>query len=136
MSKILVIDDDVDFLYAVRLVLEGEGFEVEMATTPKEGLGKVESIQPHLVILDVLLPKDYEGFEVARAIREEHDLVDLPILILTAVHGVKEVPYRFAPDQDYLPVDVFMDKPIEPQELADTVKEMLGERREQPRHPL
>ena len=107
-----------------------------MATTPKEGLGKVESIQPDLVILDVLMPKDYEGFEVARAIREEHDLVDLPILMLTAVHGVKEVPYRFAPDQDYLPVDVFMDKPIEPQELADTVKEMLGERREQPRHPL
>jgi hypothetical protein len=56
--------------------------------------------------------------------------------MLTNVHNVKKVPYRFAPNEDYLPVDVFLDKPIEPQVLVDTVKEMLGERREEPEHPL
>jgi two-component system alkaline phosphatase synthesis response regulator PhoP len=136
MAKILVIDDDPDFLYAVRTVLEGEDFEVETATTPEEGIGKVESIEPDLVVLDVLMPANYEGFEVARAIREEHNLVELPILMLTAVHGVKKVPYRFAPDEEYLPVDVFMDKPIEPTVLVETIEEMLGERREEPEHPL
>jgi CheY-like chemotaxis protein len=136
MSKILLIDDDPDFLYAVQMVLEGEAFEVDTATTPKEGLSKVQSTEPDLVILDVLMPAGYEGFEVARAIREEHHLITLPILMLTNVHNVKQVPYRFAPNEDYLPVDVFLDKPIEPELLVDTVKEMLGERREEPEHPL
>jgi hypothetical protein len=46
------------------------------------------------------------------------------------------VPYRFAPDEDYLPVDVFLDKPVEPEALVDIIKEMLGERREEPEYPL
>jgi two-component system alkaline phosphatase synthesis response regulator PhoP len=136
MSKILVIDDDPDFLYAVQMVLEGEAFDVDTATTPEEGLSKVKSAEPDLVILDVLMPTGYEGFEVARAIREEHNLITLPILMLTNVHNVKQVPYRFAPNEDYLPVDIFLDKPIEPELLVDTIKEMLGERREEPEHPL
>ena len=136
MSKILIIDDDPDFRYAVRMVLEAEGFEVEMAATGEEGVSKVLDTQPDLVTLDVIMAEDLEGFEVARTLREEHNLMELPILMLTAVHSVREVPYRFAPDEEYLPVDVFMDKPIEPETLVETIKEMLGERREEPEYPL
>jgi len=136
MSKILVIDDDPDFILAVRMVLEAHDFEVEEATTPEEGIAKVVSTDPDLVILDVMMPTDYEGFQVARAIREEHGRMELPIVILTNVHRARKVPYRFAPDQEYLPVDLFLDKPIEPEQLVATVQEMLGERREEPRHPL
>jgi len=63
-------------------------------------------------------------------------LIELPIFILTNVHSTKKVPYRFALDEDYLPVDVFLDKPIEPKQLVATIQEMLGERREEPEHPL
>jgi CheY-like chemotaxis protein len=136
MSKILVIDDDPDFLLAVQMVLEAHDFEVATATTPEEGISKVESTEPDLVILDVLMPAGYEGFEVARVIREERHRTELPIVILTNVHNVKKVPYRFAPDEEYLPVDVFMDKPVEPETLVETIKEMLGERREEPKYPL
>jgi DNA-binding response OmpR family regulator len=136
MARILVIDDDVDFLVAVRMTLEANGFEMEAATTPEEGISKVLENEPNLVILDVMMPTDYEGFEIAREIREKHKLVDLPILMLTSVHSTKQVPYRFAPDEEYLPVDVFMDKPIEPEQFIATLQEMLGERREEPEHPL
>ncbi len=136
MSKILVIDDDRDFLFAVQMVLEAHDFEVETVTTPEEGIAKTVSTRPDLVILDVLMPTGYEGFEVARALREEHNLRELPIVMLTNVHSVKKVPYRFAPDEDYLPVDLFLDKPIEPEALVNTIKEMLGERREEPEYPL
>ena len=136
MSKILVIDDDPDFILAVQMVLEAHNFEMETAMTPAEGISKVLSTKPDLVVLDVMMPTGYEGFDVAREIREKHNLRDLPIVILTSVHSVKKVPYRFAPDEDYLPVDVFLDKPIEPDALADTIKEMLGERREEPEHPI
>ena len=136
MSKILVIDDDPDFLYTVQLVLEGAGFEVEMAASPEEGLGKVQSTEPDLVVLDVLMPAGYEGFEVARALREQHGLTELPIVILTSLHQKQDVPYRFAPDETYLPVDVFLDKSADLEQVADTVQELLGERREEPKHPL
>ena len=136
MTKILVIDDDPDFLLAVQMVLEAHDFEMETAMTPEEGINKVLSTEPDLVILDVMMPTGYEGFDVAREIREKHKLLDLPIFMLTSIHGTKKVPYRFAPDEHYLPVDVFLDKPIEPEQLAHTIREMLGERREEPKHPL
>jgi len=136
MPKILIIDDDPDFRYAVRMVLEAEGFEAEMAADAEEGVAKVLDTKPDLVTLDVIMGEDLEGFEVARTLREDHGLMDLPILMLTAVHSVKQVPYRFAPDKEYLPVDVFMDKPIEPETLVETIKEMLGQHREEPEYPL
>ena len=136
MPKILVIDDDPDFLLAVQMVLEAHNLEMETAMTPEEGINKVLSTEPDLVILDVMMPTGYEGFDVAREIREKHKLIDLPIFMLTSIHGTKEVPYRFAPDEHYLPVDVFLDKPIEPEQLVDTIQEMLGERREEPEHLL
>jgi DNA-binding response OmpR family regulator len=136
MSKILVIDDDADFLLAMQMVLKANGFEMETATTPKEGIDKVLSTRPDLVVLDVMMPTGYEGFAVARDIREKHSLTQLPVVILTNVHGAREVPYRFAPDKDYLPVDVFLDKPIEPDMLVDTIRGLLGEAREEPEYPL
>lgn len=136
MSKILVVDDDPDFLYTVQMVLQRAGFEVETSTTPEGGLNKVQSTRPDLVVLDVLMPSEYEGFEVARAIREELRMTELPIVMLTAVHDVKKVSYRFAPDEEYLPVDVFLDKPIELDSLVEIIEEVLGKRREEPQHPL
>jgi two-component system alkaline phosphatase synthesis response regulator PhoP len=126
MSKILVIDDDKDFQEITRIVLEKNDFQVVPAFTAEEGLQKVQSESPDLVILDVMLPSDFEGFEIARKIREELKLVKLPIILLTAVHGTKKVPYRFAPHEQWLPVDYFYDKPVAPDVLVAKVKEYLN----------
>jgi CheY-like chemotaxis protein len=126
MPKILVIDDDKDLQEATRLVLEKNGFEVVSAYNPEEGLAKVQSENPDLVILDVLMPSNFEGFEVARTIREELKLLKLPIILLTAVHGEKKVPYRFAPHEQWLPVDYFFDKPVPHEVLVAKVKEFLN----------
>jgi two-component system alkaline phosphatase synthesis response regulator PhoP len=136
MKKILLIDDDVDFLEPLKIVLSSKGFFVETATTPDEGIEKVKETNPDLVVLDVMMPNDYEGFEVAKYIREDLGLKELPILILSNIHHVKKVPYRFAPDKDFLPVDVFIDKPVDPDVLIDNVNKLLGEKREEPKTPL
>ena len=136
MTKILIVEDDNDFLLALRTVLEAQGFETEEAATAEEGIDKVLSVEPDVVILDVMLPGGHEGFEVARALREEHGLRDLPIVILTSLHQKQEVAYRFAPDETYLPVDVFLDKSADLEQVVDTVRELLGERREEPKYPL
>jgi two-component system phosphate regulon response regulator PhoB/two-component system alkaline phosphatase synthesis response regulator PhoP/two-component system response regulator VicR len=86
----------------------------------------VRTESPDLVILDVMMPSDFEGFEVARKIREELEQVKLPIILLTAVHGTKKVPYRFAPHDQWLPVDYFYDKPVAPDVLVAKVKEYLN----------
>jgi len=127
MPKILVVDDDADFQRVHRVVLESRGFEVSAAYTAEEGLEKIRDEEPDLVILDVMLPDGHEGFEVARQVREELGQRDLPILMLTSIHARRQVPYRFAPDDEWVPVDVFLDKPVEPEMLVNKVVEMLGE---------
>ena len=126
MPKILVIDDDKDLQDSIRLVLEQNGFTVASAFGPEEGLESIQSEKPDLLILDVLMPENYEGFDVARSIREKLKLRELPIILLTAVHVEKKVPYRFAPHEEYLPVDYFFDKPVEPEALVDKIKELLN----------
>ncbi len=136
MPKILVIDDDRDLLDAARMMLEKAQFEVCVAATPDEGLKMVEALAPDLVVLDVMMPSDYEGFAVARAIREDLEMRSLPIVILSAVHQRKQVPYRFAADEDYLPVDAFLDKPFDTKQLVEMVKKLLGQERIEPEYPL
>lgn len=136
MLKILVIDDDQDFLDAARMMLEQAQFEVCVAATPDEGLKQVKAFAPDLVVLDVMMPSDYEGFAVARAIRENLNQRSLPIVILSAVHERKQVPYRFAADDDYLPVDAFLDKPLDSSQLVETIRRLLGQERSEPEHPL
>ena len=136
MRKILIIDDDADYRNACRLVLESGDFAVSEAGSPEEGLSKVVAEKPDLVILDVLMPRDYEGFEVARRIREELKLTTLPILMLSAVHDVKETPYHFEPREPYLPVQAFLDKPVAPETLLRKVQDMLGTHRQEPEEPL
>lgn len=136
VALILIIDDDADFIDSERTVLEGAGYEVAAATTPAEGVEKTKTLSPDLVILDVMMPSGYEGFEVARDIRETLGLRSLPVVLLTSLHAEKQVPYRFAPDENYLPVDVFLDKPATPEELLAVVRELLGERADEPETPL
>jgi len=136
MATILIIDDDADFIASEGAVLKRAGYAVESASTPEEGLDKIKTAKPNLVILDVMMPDGYEGFGVARDIRETLGLRDLPIVLLTNLHERKQVPYRFAPDEDYLPVDVFLDKPAKPAELVATVRKLLGEHVDDPKTPL
>jgi DNA-binding response OmpR family regulator len=126
MAKVLIIDGDTDFQQATQLVLKKHDFEVVSAYDPEEGIRKVQDENPDLIILDVIMPSDLEGFDVARKIRENLRLRELPILLLTAVHTEKEVPYRFGPHEEWLPVDYFMDKPVDPDVLVAKVKELLN----------
>jgi CheY-like chemotaxis protein len=126
MPKILVIDDDPDLQATMRLVLEKNGFQVVSAYNPDEGIQQVQAGKPDLVILDVLMPHDYEGFDLARKIREDLEMRELPIILLSAVHEMKKVPYRFAPHEQWLPVDYFFDKPVESQVLLNKIRELLN----------
>ncbi len=130
MAKILVIDDDPDIITAVQMVLESGGHEVLSAANGKQGLERVKADAPDLIILDVMMETHTEGFELALKLHspdpasEWKSFRNIPILMLTAIHST--TPLRYEPDIDYLPVELFVDKPIDPDDLLGKVNWILA----------
>ncbi|MCK5032073.1 MAG: response regulator [Calditrichia bacterium] len=125
-KKILIIDDDIDLVEALRLTLESEGFEVIDAQDGKKGLQKIKDEKPDLVLLDVMMGTQDEGFHVAYQIRNQEESADLPIIMLTAVGQETGFSFDKEKDEDYLPVDEFIEKPVNPDTLIELVKNNLG----------
>jgi DNA-binding response OmpR family regulator len=131
-EKILIIDDDDDLVHALRLPLEAAGYRVARAAGGNEGLQLVKDFKPDLIILDVMMDTTTEGFHVSLTLRspepqsEYKEFSQVPILMLTSIHATTTL--RFGPDKDYLPVDTFIEKPIEPAELLKKVREYLAKK--------
>jgi CheY-like chemotaxis protein len=131
-ARILVVDDDPDVALATRLCLEGADYEVIEARSGAEGLEKVKAENPDLVVLDVMMESTTEGFQTALKLRspdpssEYNAFKDIPIIMLTSIHSTTSM--RFGPDDAYLPVDVFVDKPIDPDTFIPKVEELLAKR--------
>jgi CheY-like chemotaxis protein len=130
MAKILVIDDDQDIVTAVTMVLESAGHEVLSASNGKLGLQRVKADLPELIILDVMMETHTEGFELAIKLHspdpasEWKQYRNIPILMLTSIHST--TPLRYEPDIDYLPVELFVDKPVDPDDLLGKVNWILA----------
>ena len=130
MAKILVIDDDPDTILAVRMCLEDVGHLVIDAPGGKEGLELLKTDRPDLIILDVMMETQTEGFQLALKLHNPDPTSefvaysDIPILMLTAIHST--TPLRFEPDIDYLPVELFIDKPVDPENLISKVDWVLS----------
>jgi CheY-like chemotaxis protein len=126
-KKILIIDDDIDLVEAMRLTLENVGFEVIDAQDGKKGIEKISSDSPDLVILDVMMGTQDEGFHVAYQIKNNPDTSDIPLIMLTAVGQETGFSFNKEKDEDFLPVNEFLEKPIDPDTLIELVKKNLGQ---------
>ena len=124
-TKILVIDDDPDLVEALRIILKTESYRVVSAFDGKEGLKKVRQENPHLIILDLLLPKE-NGDILCRELKGDPRYADIPILVLSAL--AEKVDTKLFPEHKIssLPADDYVDKPIQPQDLLDRVKKLLA----------
>ncbi|MEA3287745.1 MAG: response regulator [Candidatus Marinimicrobia bacterium] len=120
-KKVLIIDDDFDLVEVMRITLEAAGFEVIDAQDGEKGLEMIRAETPDLVLLDVMMSSMDEGFHVAYKIREESAIKDTPVVMLTAVGN--QTGFQFDPgkDADFLPVDAFLEKPVNPKKLVDVV---------------
>lgn len=130
MAKILIIDDDPDMVLAAEMTLEAAGHDIYSAANGSEGLEKIKEIEPDLIVLDVMMDSTTEGFQISLQLRspdpssEYSAYKDIPIIMLTAIHTT--TPLRFGPEDDYLPVDIFLDKPLDPDVLLAKVEELLA----------
>lgn len=127
---ILIVDDDVDLTDSLRIILEHHGYRVRTAATGDEALAAIESKIPDLIVLDVMMTSEYEGFELAHTIRKRPGLENLPILFLTSfLHRVREEgPDRF---QHVLgrqwPAQWLFEKPVDTKRLLAKIKGILTE---------
>jgi len=125
-AKVLIVDDDQDVSKAIKAILNSEGYVVSCAGGSEEGMKMLESQQPDIVILDVMMSTSSEGFDMARVLRKNSRYKNIPILMLTAIK--QKTGFDFKPsagDPEWLPVDEFLDKPIEPDLLLAKVKALL-----------
>ena len=125
-KNILMVDDDADFLMATKLVLEKTGYRVEICMSAKECIAKLKIMKPDLLILDVMMETDHTGFDLCRELKRDADTKDIPILMLTAVDQKYSMNFgSTAGDEFWLPVDAFIDKPVEANVLLERVKKLL-----------
>jgi two-component system alkaline phosphatase synthesis response regulator PhoP len=115
--RILLIDDDVDFVKATTKVLESKPYEVIVAFDGKEGLEKARSEKPDLVLLDVLMPK-VDGFAVADQFKKDESLSKIPVVALTSFSDSYGQPFAFE-------VSDFIQKPVSPKDLLAKVGKHL-----------
>lgn len=124
-KTILVIDDDIDLVEIIRVTLENEGYEVIDAQSGDRGLAKARENQPDLIILDVMMGKVDEGFQVAYELRGGDATKGIPILMLTAVIDQTGFSFDPAKDREFLPVDELLQKPVSPRKLVDMIRKHL-----------
>jgi DNA-binding response OmpR family regulator len=129
--KILIIEDDVDLVAAMMAMLESKGYNIIFEYDTDPGFERLKKEKPDLVILDVMFGSKGEskGFSFASRIRTESGFADIPILMLTAINS-KNPFFSFSPETDgeFLPVDSFLDKPVQFDELFLKVEELLKQK--------
>lgn len=132
-AKILIVDDDKDLVAALRLALESKGYRVTSAYDLPSGLDSASAQRPDCILLDIMMPHATEGFHFVWRLRQQHEAYfqNVPIIVLSAIH--EKTALRFYPDSsdgtyqagEFLPVQDFIDKPVDPSLLLERIDRAL-----------
>lgn len=122
-QRVLIIDDDPDFVRTTGLILKSAGYEILEAFSGKEGLEKAKTEKPDLFVIDLMMETYSEGSNLAQALAEDEETRGKPRIMITSVD--LRGPYESLPPQDLVGCDVIMQKPVSPKDLLDNVKRAL-----------
>ena len=127
-KNILIIDDDVQLVDSVKTFLESIGYQVAYAYQSEQGMELAKDTKPDLILLDVLFagPPGPDGIEISRRLHQDPVVKDIPVIILSGVKKVLDFPVKISPDEDYMPVKAFIEKPFKPDELLVEIQKVLG----------
>ena len=125
-KKILIIDDDEDYGNALKIILENNGYEVEHSLNIVDGREAVDRFSPDLVILDVMMEKHTDGFDLCSELKQDEECRRIPILMVTAV--TEKTGFKFSPETDgeYCEADDYVSKPVPVAELLSRVNKLIG----------
>ena len=127
-KKLLIIDDDPDFVDGIKTILKKAKYEVDAAYNPKDGFKALETGQYDLLLLDIMMGRGAEGITIARKMRKDTRLRETPVLIITGIR--EQIAFLFPGEQvhpRFVAVDELVEKPIEPKLLLEKVDVLLKE---------
>jgi DNA-binding response OmpR family regulator len=125
-KKLLIIDDDPDFVEGIKSILDAANYKVDVAYNPKTGLQALQSQTYDLLLLDIMMGRGAEGIMIARKLRKDPKLREMPVLIIT---GIREQMAFLFPGEPVHPrfvaVDELVEKPVEPKMLLEKVSNLI-----------
>lgn len=124
-KKLLIIDDDPDFVEGMKAILEPAGYTVDVAYNSTDGLRALEKGQHDLLLLDIMMGRGAEGIMVARKVRNTPKLKGMPVLIITGIREEMAFLFPNKPIDLHALVDEIIEKPVEPGVLLDKVSSLL-----------
>jgi CheY-like chemotaxis protein len=123
MAKILIVDDDPDFVLVCRTILEQEGYEVAEAANGSIALRLIRQEPPDLVLLDVMMSSTLEGVDVSKEMESDPELSEIPIVMVSSI-ATTEYAMDF-PDDEPIPIEAWISKPVQATVLLRTVKRFV-----------
>jgi CheY-like chemotaxis protein len=127
--RVLLVDDDADFIEQNRTVLESNGFAVVAALSGRETYDKVRFEQPDVIVLDLMMEKYDTGFTVARTLKADPVYGRIPILMVSSAK--EKTDYDFSQELDgyWMKTDDYVNKPVQPEDLMARIKDLLAKTR-------
>ena len=133
--KVIVIDDNADYLFTMETFLQRNGFDVLTTDDGQKGIELIRKERPDLILLDIMMETLFSGFEVCKQVRSDDDLKDIPIIGISAMGEELEINYRQWPDFEYFSPDAFLDKPVDKQRLLRMIPEVIKKAQKRKRRP-
>jgi len=124
MAKILVVDDDPDFVRITAKILRSAGYEVASAASGAKALQAMRKDSFDLVLLDVMMSYVLDGLDVSREMAQDPALAGIPVIMITSLTAVKDT--EMVSGDEFVPVDEWLAKPVSPQTLLERVAQALG----------
>ena len=127
-KRVLMVDDDPEFVETTKIILESGGYETRTAANGNEALAQLQKEKPDIILLDVMMKTIGDGVWLGQKIKGDKRYSDVPILMITAVNkesGTSSFHLDPNADGDYLPVDGFLEKPVEPEVLLREVARLI-----------
>jgi DNA-binding response OmpR family regulator len=133
--KVVMIDDNKDLLFTMETFLQRNGFEVHTAEDGQTGLDLIKKECPDVILLDIMMETLFSGFEVCKQVRADKQLMDTPIIGISAMGDELDLNYSQWPDYEYFRPDTFMEKPIDKQRLLQLIPEVIQKAQKRKRDP-
>ena len=124
-ARILIVDDDLDYVKLIRAILESKEYTVDTAYNRESAMEQIKKIKPDLIVLDIMMDRLDDGFTICYQLKHDSELREIPILTISAI--TEKTGFRFSPatDGEYFEADDYVEKPIKPSDLLERVEKLL-----------
>ena len=127
-KKIYLIDDDEDLLRSFQVILEGKDYHVITSRDTGDGLDKLRNEKPDLLVLDVMMRTEFEGYEFLQKLKRDPDYRNLPVILLTGMRDhIGNDLISAVEDESVFPKVKYQDKPVYSHVLVEMIEEMLND---------